>query len=488
MEGEHRGAPTLKDVVAGSRTAAAEQRARAQRGAAAAARKGRAVRVARATGKSKRSKAVGEDAAIEAEVERSMQKGTTLVQAAIEHLETAERLWDKWVQESNVTIDGYPTEKQVVTFMSKLSRTRQRMCLAQRGTRRNGGQRSVIKNYVSEMANNLWDSKYKPFGELEPRQQQEYWSKIFGAYKAMYAAASAAPASEADEERSEQLIAQTEAVYKRAHCYRTEMFQLQDACIGEKENVNEALIAHAAIAIMQSTAARVGMFTKTRHDGTSVRWKKENPLRVRDVIHKVRKLVLTKAKGQCEGEATSHMQINWRRVKKQYFEVYLFRSAVTANAVSAVRRTTTILKAMQMRFGRYRACRNGLTPERLQQHEAWLTAHGYIRLRDTVYSTWEEMHAACEKDAWRYVDGAKDDPLLPEVQAERVSQKEALHSRHVYQMLERLGLKLGYEPNKFGLWSIRKYSIAMVVKAFGIYLGTRQGQHSKVCALRSNGT
>jgi hypothetical protein len=95
MEGEHRGAPTLKDVVAGSRTAAAEQRARAQRGAAAAARKGRAVRAARATGKSKRSKAVGEDAAIEAEVERSMQKGTTLVQAAIEHLETAERLWDK---------------------------------------------------------------------------------------------------------------------------------------------------------------------------------------------------------------------------------------------------------------------------------------------------------------------------------------------------------------------------------------------------------
>ena len=62
------------------------------------------------------------------------------------------------------------------------------------------------------------------------------------------------------------------------------MFQLQDLFIGEKENVNEALIAHSVVKVIQSTAARVGMMTKTRHDGTSVRWKKENPLRVRDVV------------------------------------------------------------------------------------------------------------------------------------------------------------------------------------------------------------
>ena len=47
----------------------------------------------------------------------------------------------------------------------------------------------------------------------------------------------------------------------------------------------------------------------------------------------MRKLVLTKATGVCAGEATSQMQLNWRRVKKEYFSVYLFRSAVTANAV-----------------------------------------------------------------------------------------------------------------------------------------------------------
>ena len=51
-----------------------------------------------------------------------------------------------------------------------------------------------------------------------------------------------------------------------------------------------------------------------------MRWKKENPLRVRDIVHKVRKLVLQAKNGECEDEETSHMQINWRRVKKLLFE------------------------------------------------------------------------------------------------------------------------------------------------------------------------
>ena len=207
--------------------------------------------------------------------------------------------------------------------------------------------------------------------------------------KSMYAAASAPAETAEDEERAEQLVAQTEEVYKHKHAYRTEIFQLQDDFISETDNINEALIGHSVLGIMQSTAARVGMMAKTRHDHKTVRWNKENPLRVRDLRHKVRRLVLRKAKGKVAGEATSHMQINWRRVKKQYFEVYLFRSAVTANAVSAVRRTTTILRAMMMRLGRYQACRAGLTAKQLAQQKARLCTHGYIRLRDTAYSSWK---------------------------------------------------------------------------------------------------
>ena len=78
-----------------------------------------------------------------------------------------------------------------------------------------------------------------------------------------------------DEERAEQLVAQTEEVCsevcKRQHCYRTEIFQLQDLFIGEKENVNEALISHAALAIMQSTAARIGMMTNDNDEDSARR-------------------------------------------------------------------------------------------------------------------------------------------------------------------------------------------------------------------------
>ena len=134
----------------------------------------------------------------------------------------------------------------------------------------------------------------------------------------------------------------------------------------------------------------------------------------------------------------------------------------TANAVSAVRRTTTILTAMQMRFGRYRACRAGLTAAQVKRHMARLASHGYIRLRDTAYASWAELHAACESDAFRYNEEMFDDPVLPEVKDERVSLKEVLAASHVYRMLQQAGLWLGYEPNKFGLWSIRKYSISTV--------------------------
>jgi hypothetical protein len=208
MEGSHRGGRSLKDVVVGSKEVAAAQRQRAQQGAAATGRRGQAVQLAR----------MGtQDDVIEKEVERAMTQGTSLVQAAVEHLNTAERSWDIFLLTRKLVIDGYPTEKQVLTYMVTMSRERHRMCLAQRGTRRKGVQRNAVRNYVSEMANNLWATKYPAFGELSEVQRRAYWSKVFTSYNAMYAAASSISESEEAEERAEQLVAQTEEVYKRQH-------------------------------------------------------------------------------------------------------------------------------------------------------------------------------------------------------------------------------------------------------------------------------
>jgi len=46
------------------------------------------------------------------------------LQASLEHLAEAERSWDKFVADTGMKIKSYPTEVQVVTYMSAMSRRR----------------------------------------------------------------------------------------------------------------------------------------------------------------------------------------------------------------------------------------------------------------------------------------------------------------------------------------------------------------------------
>lgn len=210
VEGSHTGGRQVNGVVVGSQAAAASQRRQAQQGAAASARIGQATRLAAAKATEAR--------AIAKEVARARKQGTALVQASLERLQTAERSWDKHVDDGGVVIDGYPTEDQVLTYMATMSRSRQRLCLAQRGRRRKGRQNDLVRNYVAEMANNLWATKYPSVDELADAERKRYWSTIFTSYQAMYASASQPVACEEGEERAEQLVAQTERVYQRQHC------------------------------------------------------------------------------------------------------------------------------------------------------------------------------------------------------------------------------------------------------------------------------
>ena len=110
--------------------------------------------------------------------------------------------------ERHCVIEQYPTEVQMLSYMSQMSRSRQRECLAQRGKRRAGGQKGSVRNYVAEMGNNLWPRKYPAFAKLEAIKQKQFWSDVFTAYAAMYASASQAAVTEEDEEHAEQLVAQ----------------------------------------------------------------------------------------------------------------------------------------------------------------------------------------------------------------------------------------------------------------------------------------
>lgn len=201
MDGAHKRQRRTHDLVLGDKGEAGAKRQRVQHGVAASGRRGQAMQIRAAA-----SKGVSDE--VKQDVARAMQAGSALVQASLEHLETAERSWDKWVAEHAIVIKKYPTEVQVLCYMAEMSRTRQRECLAQRGKRRAGGQKGSVRNYVAELGNNRWAQMYPAFGKLEPLKQKAYWSTIFTAYGAMYAAASKPANSQEDEVRAEQLVAQ----------------------------------------------------------------------------------------------------------------------------------------------------------------------------------------------------------------------------------------------------------------------------------------
>jgi hypothetical protein len=174
MEGAHEGTEHGNERVAvGSPAVAEAQRQRAQTGVAAQGRKGKRVAVAtsRLAGKKTR-----QESDVEAEVARAMTQGNSLVQASLEHLAEGERLWGRWIEKSGTVIKGFPSVEQVVTFMAVQSRERQRMCLAQRGdTVRAGLQKGVVRNYVSEMGNNVWATKFPAFGALAALRLRAAW-------------------------------------------------------------------------------------------------------------------------------------------------------------------------------------------------------------------------------------------------------------------------------------------------------------------------
>ena len=166
MDGAHKRQRQLRGVVVGDAVEAGAKRQRVQRGVAAAGRKGQATQIGAAA-------ANNISAEVREEVAKAMEAGSSLVQASIEHLETAERSWDKWIVEHGIVVRKFPTEVQVLSYMYEMSRTRQRECLAQRGKRRRGGQKRSVRNYVAELGNNRWVSAGRFANAVEHSGAQE---------------------------------------------------------------------------------------------------------------------------------------------------------------------------------------------------------------------------------------------------------------------------------------------------------------------------
>ena len=103
MEGAHKQQRLVSDaIIVGDKVEAAKRRRRAQHGAAAAGRRGESIKVARALNGAINLKVLEKDA------DEAIKAGTGLVQASLEHLDEAERSWDKFVAELGMKVCGYP--------------------------------------------------------------------------------------------------------------------------------------------------------------------------------------------------------------------------------------------------------------------------------------------------------------------------------------------------------------------------------------------
>ena len=102
MDGAIKRQRQTADLVVGDKGEAGAKRQRVQRGVAASGRRGQATQI--------RAAAAGSiPAVVRKEVAKAMEAGSALVQASLEHLQTAERSWDKWVAENAVVIKKYTT-------------------------------------------------------------------------------------------------------------------------------------------------------------------------------------------------------------------------------------------------------------------------------------------------------------------------------------------------------------------------------------------
>lgn len=90
-----------------------------------------------------------------------------------------------------------------------------------------------------------------------------------------------------------------------------------------------------------------------------------------------------------------------------------------------------------------------------------------VALEDTGYESWEAMADACEASRWAKQAGTSMWVLFPNVAADTgtIDQFTTFDARALALALIAAGAQLGYEPNRWGTWAIRKKGTAELTEA-----------------------
>ena len=124
--------------------------------------------------------------------------------------------------------------------------------------------RRTIRNMLTELFNHVWSRRWPAYAALEKNERAAYEDAILKQVDALHKqaaltsdGAAGGGVTEQERARAAQLLAGTAPVTKRKHFYRTEVHQIQDVLLAEKEDPNGAIALGAACALMQVSPAEV---------------------------------------------------------------------------------------------------------------------------------------------------------------------------------------------------------------------------------------
>ena len=272
----------------------------------------------------------------------------------------------------------------------------------------------------------------------------------------------------------------TEPMCTRKHAGPHDLVLVQDLFLCESLQRNKALLADAFMALEENTAVRTSAVANTRYDQADphAQFHDLPPAMLKHL--RVDTAALNAGRGRVlDGAvATTTCVLEVQTCKRSRGEDYSFHCAMTPNH-------SNLLRTSWVRFARFLLVRGAFAGSYTRRRAfvvKLVTSENFCGLtaQDAGFETEEEHAEACAQLHWRLAVGTGDWALLPHVENDgSISQTKSATTLLLGSLISAAGLDLGFEPRKFGVWSIRKKVCDDLVRSGRPEDASRTLQHRK---------
>ena len=299
----------------------------------------------------------------------------------------------------------------------------------------------------------------------------------------------------AADEAVEALRAQTGCPSTRLHATREDLDLVRDTFMTDPLRPNRALVADAYMGFVECAGPRPTSAANCLADGFSAfnHWANRCALTLRNFVESARGIL---GRARSIGGHGARMQVGaelerGKRRHDQEKKPGEDRYNLTPNAEQMVHCAPARFRRLQMVRGAYKASYAKLDPAAAKAlFERVCSVTGFTGLTPelTGYASITEMARACDKSGWARMDPVVDTwAAFPAVGADDAfTQTETAGAEALANTIAAAGDMLGFEPNRFGVWAIRKFGAACIVESGRAFEAAMWLGHSDVHSLSVN--